>query len=236
MNQLRVGDVISRSVSILLANFFSFMLLTGLVYIPIIFMAVDVASGGVDQAHAMHYIVGGGFLSTVLHLLASAAVLYGVLQEMRGKHASAGACIEIGFKRLLPVLCVSVLTTLAVFLGVILFIIPGIILYTMFCVAVPVAVVEQPGIVESLTRSKELTDGHKGSIFAISMVLVLIAFSISLVTGFLRVALGSGGLIIDIIANVLIGALSAVVMVVIYHDLRAFKEGVGAHDLVREIE
>ena len=49
--------------------------------------------------------------------------------------------------------------------------IPGLIIYTVLWLVVPVAVVERPGIVASLRRSSMLTKGYRWQIFG--MVLIL---------------------------------------------------------------
>ena len=94
--------------------------------------------------------------------------------ELQGQHASIGACISTGIVRLLPVLGVAILQMLAIAGGFIAIIIPGLIVYCMLYVATQASVLERPGIVGALKRSRELTDGHKMEIFGIVVVMWLI--------------------------------------------------------------
>jgi hypothetical protein len=58
-----------------------------------------------------------------------------------------------------------------VVIGLICLIIPGIIMALMYSLAVPVAVLERTRISESLSRSADLTRGHRGRIFLIYLLL-----------------------------------------------------------------
>ncbi len=52
--------------------------------------------------------------------------------------------------------------------------VPGMIAALMFYVAIPVSVIEGPGISESLRRSREMTDGYKKTIFLALIVVGMI--------------------------------------------------------------
>jgi hypothetical protein len=90
-------------------------------------------------------------------------------------------------------------------------------------VAVPAFVIERLGILGSLRRSKELTKGRRGRIFRI-YVLALIAGS------FLSWIVG------DFIATSITTAFSAVLVSVVYHRLRAEKEGVTMASIDEELD
>lgn len=244
MQEFRVGEVISRAFSILFKNFVPFMVLTAIVYAPIIVATVlmtgRIQEGMLEEQDAVSLIVFGvGIVlaSIVLNLVASAALMYGVIEQLRGGHASMGACISAGLKRLLPVLGVGLLMTLCIMLGFVALVIPGVILIFMFYVAVPVTVIEHLGPIDALKRSKALTDGFKGSLFALNFLVALIGGGIGLVVGIVK---GAGsetvGLVLDLGIDVFTGALGAVITAIVYHDLRVIKEGVNVDDLVRVFE
>jgi uncharacterized membrane protein len=241
MQDLRVGDIVSRAFSILFKNFVPFMVLTAIVYTPIIVMTLMMVSraeaGEIDEQGVLIFGGSVGFATFLLNLIASAAVMYGVIQQLRGQHASMGACISVGLKRLLPVLGTGLLMGICILLGFVALIVPGIILTLMFYVAVPATVIEHQGPVEALKRSKALTDGYKGALFGLNFLIGLIGAGVGLVIGLLQEALpGTAGLIINLGSDVFFGALSAVVTAIVYHDLRAIKEGVNVDDLVRVFE
>lgn len=241
MQEFRIGDVISRAFSILFKNFVPFMILTGIVYSPIIVATLLVAgraqAGTLGEQGMMAFAFGGGLASFVLNMVASAAVMYGVIQQLRGDHASMGACISAGLRRLLPVIGVSILMAICITLGMFLLIIPGIVLMLMFYVAVPATVIEHLGPIDALKRSKELTDGYKVSLFGLVIVLVLVTIGIGICVGLVQAMMPeSVGMVINLGFDVFTGALGAVVTAVVYHDLRVIKDGVSVDDLVRVFE
>jgi uncharacterized membrane protein len=66
---------------------------------------------------------------------------------------------------------VSVLAWLAMVLGLVLLVVPGIIAFCTFAVAVPVLLRERRGVIASLGRSRELTEGHRWKTLGISILL-----------------------------------------------------------------
>lgn len=240
--QLRVGDVLNKSFSIWLKNLVPFTILTAIVYLPVILYMAFLLMGELTLqgiTNAGYALVVGGL---VLDFIAAAAVIYGVVQQLRGQHAGLGECLSIGIKRLLPVLAVGLLAALCVILGLVALIIPGIIISLMLCVAVPAAVVERPGVIGALKRSKELTDGHKGTLFAIFFILGIIDKVAGFVTEkiFLGGAADMGDVKIYLIATlaiaVVLGALGAVVTAVIYNELRRMKDGIEVDEIAKVFE
>lgn len=109
-------------------------------------------------------------VSIAISCAAAAVAIYGFLQIADGKPVTSGQCLGAGLRNLGPIFVLSILTTLGVGLGTILFVIPGLILFAMWSVAVPALIDERPGIIGSLGRSRALT---KGSRFKILLVIAL---------------------------------------------------------------
>jgi hypothetical protein len=167
----------------------------------------------------------------VLPYVVTGALIYGVLKQLRGEPADMGDCLRVGFGRLLPILGVGFLAGILSALGAILLIVPGVILACMYWVAVPVAVVERPGVIASLKRSAQLTQGEKWSVFAILLVLIVLQ---NVAQAIFNAALGdsTAGALLSLIPTIVFGMLGAVCAAVGYHDLRVAKEGVGIDQLV----
>ncbi len=169
-------------------------------------------------------------LFVVLGSMAQAMALYGAFQQMAGRSFSIGESLGVGFGRALPVLGVALLATLLISLAAILFVVPGMIVLCMFYVAVPVCVIEKPGITESLSRSALLTKGCRWQIFGLfALVLVagiLVQFPMALV-GRLTLL----GALFHFSWEVLATAFGAVLAAVVYHDLRVAKEGMDVDNL-----
>ncbi|MHC4931810.1 MAG: hypothetical protein ACYTGV_06435, partial [Planctomycetota bacterium] len=141
-------------------------------------------------------------------------------------------CIGVGLARLLPVVAVGIIGGLVIFAGLVAFVVPGIILACMFYVAIPVAVVEKPGIIQSLKRSAALASGQKGSIFGIALLLGFIQRVVqAIVDGATPMELWA--VLLSFAVAMAFIALQSVAMGVAYYRLRESKEGVSIDELVR---
>lgn len=239
-----VGRVLGQTFPIWLRNFVPFTILTVLVYAPrLLYLFAARRNRLRDTDLAWDFLV-----DQVLMMLVTAALIYGVLERLRDRGASIGACLGAGFSRFLPVLgvtvCVYLLALLAALPSVLLAallrfpplsILSAVIMVAIlarYWMAVPVAVVERPGVVASLRRSAELTRGSGVAIFAI-----LVLFYALWYAAFLILVFNAGTFrtfeIGSLILGMARGMLLAVACAVAYHDLRVAKEGIGTDDLVR---
>ncbi|MBV9342173.1 MAG: hypothetical protein JO159_14970, partial [Acidobacteria bacterium] len=130
---------------------------------------------------------------------------------------------------------------IAAFLGFLLLVIPGIYLLLMWSLAIPVTVLEGGGLNLSTARSRQLTNGSRGRIFIIYLLIVVLAIVISVVIewplGILAALLGyrqTGNLMAvveavqaagNFISTCLIGPLATIALTLIYYDQRVRKEG-----------
>ena len=112
--------------------------------------------------------------------------------------------------------------------------VPGLILFCMFYVAVPVCVVERPGVFASLSRSAFLTKGYRWKVFGTLIVIMIASIAVQYVA---RLILGSAGLYVLLfgaqVLNTVVGAFGSVLNGVIYYQLRVAKEGVDIETIAR---
>ena len=107
-----------------------------------------------------------------------------------------------------------------------------------FCVAIPAAVVEGRGPLSAFNRSRLLTAGHRTRILGVWFLLGLATHLLGKsVTAYLpRIH----DLVVanDVVAivNWLFASFSCVLPVVLYHDLREIKEGIGIEELLKVFE
>jgi hypothetical protein len=92
-----------------------------------------------------------------------------------------------------PLVGVSILFGIAVGVGFVLLIIPGLILLTIWSVVAPVTVVERPGVFAAFGRSRQLVRGNGWNVFAVIALVFLAVIVISAVAGLLAAGLGSVG-------------------------------------------
>ena len=132
---------------------------------------------------------------------------------------------------------VAVVSALVITLGLIVFVLPGVILSLMFAVAIPIALVERTGITKSLKRSVFLTSGNLIRLFAIIFLPALVALAVDLLLAFVfgfssDDPLSSLSLVYDGLTFCLVLSIEAVIATVAYHDLRVAKEGIGINEIV----
>ena len=121
-------------------------------------------------------------------------------------------------------LAVSILAGIGIAIGLVLLIIPGLILITIWAVVVPVVVLEKPGVFAAFGRSRELVRGHGWPVFGTLVVTWLITIGISIVGAIIVAALGGADIIQAIVAWLLSAALlpiTALVISVLYFRLLA---------------
>jgi hypothetical protein len=120
-----------------------------------------------------------------------------------------------------PLIAVSILGGIGIFIGFVLIIIPGLILITIWSVVAPVTVLERPGVFAAFGRSRELVRGHGWQVFGVLIVIILIAIVASIIVGAVAHGLGNvGETIVSWIVNVLTAPLSALLTSVLYFALR----------------
>jgi hypothetical protein len=243
---LNVGNVLSRSFKVLGDNFLPFVLLIAVVDLPLLAIAgwtLSLASLGAEAGTAVYYAAGLNLLAiVVLRPLSIATVTYGVLQQLRGRHASFADALRIGMSRTFAVLGVALAAGFLTGLASLLFCIPGIILACGYYVATPAAVVERLGVGPSLQRSWDLTRGSKWTVLGIILIVgimggaasALVELPLATIEGAGQLtAVGIVGAVLSWITGVLVQALGAVTGAVTYHDLRLEKEGAHSEDLAR---
>lgn len=244
-NRFSVGAVLGTGFKIWFKNLPAFLLITIVVYIPMIIWGVSIAQGELNLEKIEAFDKYSGIIVMLLNIFTAAAITYGVVMELQGQHAGIGACFATGLARFFPVLGVAILSGLAIGAGFLLLIIPGIIVYCMLYVSTPAAVLERPGITGALSRSRELTQGHKLEIFGLLFLIGLINVGISLLAQELIVKADSVDsfdniqsiirryIYVQLVLNVIISSLGGVMQAVAYYYLRNEKEGTSANELGR---
>jgi hypothetical protein len=224
--EIRVGTIINKSFVILGHQFQKFLLLSLLPMAPLLLLILMMAGG--PKAPGVGLALAGALtaiLTVVLQTVAQATSLYGAFQDMRGQPFTIGQSLEVVLARAVPVVGVALLAGLAIGLGTLLFIVPGVIIGCMLFVAIPACVIEKSGVIDSLKRSAALTQGYRWQVFGLFLLVVVMA----LVGEFVLTGIGGEGMVGQILSfawQVVLTAFSAVLCAVIYHDLRAVKEGI----------
>ena len=242
---LGIGNVLSRSISILFANIIPFSIVGALFLLPIVlysaYFTMDLmentkAAMENDEAAiantvaAMEGIWVQGIiislLTVALAFMVQSVITFGTIQNLRGQKLDIGAACGRAISILLPVIVMSLLITIGIGFGMMLLIVPGIILAMMWYVAVPAMVVEKAGIFGSMARSRALTKGNRWHVFGIALILLVINIAVGLLVGLFLEDISMVSVIVEFVYTVFLTVYGAVVAAVVYHDLRVAHEGV----------
>lgn len=198
----------------------------------------------------------------VLGSIATAAATYMMIADLRGTQFNVAEALATGVRALLPVVGALILILLIIFaigvgaltvwttiaLGIVgdpqtplgvfalpLFVVPTVIVWLVMSVVVPVIVVERTGVLQSMRRSAEMTNGHLWSLFYVFAVFALL---------FVGVGVGSAGLAMSLFGaeflgnpvyivasqaiGTLVGVYSWALIAVVYYYLRTAEESSAA--------
>jgi hypothetical protein len=249
--QFTVGRVLGTGFKVWGRNLVPFLLITTLIYAPLIVWGVVLVSGGVTLDHIDKvgtFVHASAGIIPILNIFVSAALTYGVVMELQGQHASIGACIGTGLARFFPTLGVVLLSVLCIVVGLLGLLVGAVVVFCMLYVATQASVIEKPGVVGALKRSRELTRGHKLQIFGLLFILGLIALGAQKIVENVMLPAQTVGnldkflkaipayLYVDIFRQLLITSIGAVMAAVSYVHLRQEKEGTSVAELARVFE
>jgi hypothetical protein len=140
-------------------------------------------------------------------------------QSVGGLFRSAGSVVG-------TLIVVGVLAGIAIAIGFVLLIIPGLFLITIWAVIVPVVVIERTGVFDAFGRSRELVKGNGWQVFGVLVLLFIGAFVAQIL-----IAAILGGIFDSVfgfalgvlLTSLLISPLTALAASVIFFDLKAIK-------------
>lgn len=161
-------------------------------------------------------------VGTILGIIFQGAVIELARDVQDGTlDSSVGQLLSAISPVIFPLFLVGLLNGIAVAVGLVLFIIPGLFLLTIFAVVGPVTVVERPGVIAAFGRSRRLVSGSGWQVFALILFNFVIGFILGAVGGLLGAAGGDlGAAIVSWVINALLVPLTALVIAVAYLRLR----------------
>jgi hypothetical protein len=181
-----------------------------------------IARGDFWQAAAASALLG--ILGIFIYQVLVGAVARSAAGHLFGRETTIREAYRYGYAQLWSILLVSVLVGLAVTGAFILLVIPGFFVLTRLIVSVPALVVEGKKGRAALRRSWELVTGYGWKVFG---TIVLMGLITGLVSGVFAVATDQGWLgqaLAAAIGSVVTGPFVALVLTLVYLDLRVRKE------------
>ncbi len=136
------------------------------------------------------------------------------------RDASVGGLLRAVTPVLGQLILVGFVAAIAIVVGLVLLIVPGVILITIWSVAAPVIVLERPPGLGALSRSRELVRGNGWQVFGAILVLIILVAVVSRAIEFGAESAGSGaGLATTVVLGVLTAPISALAQAVLYFEL-----------------
>ncbi len=193
-----------------------------------------------------------GFVTTYLSFLGLYllfAVIFGSLlnamlcraaiEDLSDGHPQVGECFATALSVLLPLIGIGLVSGIAIAIGLLLLVVPGIYLALGWVVAVPVLVQEREGVFGSLSRSRTLTRGNRWRLFAMFLVVFVVLWVLQIPLGMLALLGASAGssFVGPAIATAISATLSSVftttIAAVSYIELRRIREGTSIDELAQ---
>lgn len=260
----RLAGAFGKSVAIYGRRFVPFVVVTMIASIPGLILSVAVLVGGGTSLASSGASMAVAFLNAAATLFASGAVMYCVVEELRGRVSSLACSLRFLLQRLLPLLGVAMLTAIAMAWGVLMLplwshvgealhgtlehLLPGIevaavvdtislalgivvllLPWCVFCLSMPVCLAEGAGVLASLSRSRRLTRGHRGKVFATLLVFTLAVLVLhSAFAGVLASTGDIGTLLVNAALGVVDSSVYGVLAGVLYYEIMLAKDAVDA--------
>jgi hypothetical protein len=164
-----------------------------------------------------------GSLVSIIAAFVLQATLVKAVQDVRDGHAdlSISQTVSEALPFIGPVALASILAGIAITIGLLLIIVPGLFLITIWAVIVPVIIIERSGAMASFGRSRNLVRGHGWHVFGTLVLVYIIMLVVNIVLGVIFSALphvlGDG--LSSVISGTLISPFLALVVTLVYYRL-----------------
>jgi hypothetical protein len=164
-----------------------------------------------------------GSLVSIVAAFVLQATLVKAVQDVRDGHAdlSIRQTVNEALPFLAPVAGASILAGIAITIGLLLIIVPGLFLITIWAVIVPVIIIERSGALASFGRSRQLVRGHGWQVFGTLVLVYIIMLVVNIVLGLIFSALPNvlGNGLSSVISGTLISPFLALVVTLVYYRL-----------------
>ena len=188
--------------------------------------AIYVVVGAIEAVFTAFLGVVGALLSLVVSLVGAfllQAALVKAVDDVRDGTAdmSIGDTINAAKPHIGRVAGASILAGFGIAIGFVLLIVPGLYLLTIWCLIVPVIVLENSAVGAAFGRSRELVRGNGWHVFAVILLVALLLFGVNIVIGLILSALpdSARGVISGIVSGTLTAPYIALALTLSYFRL-----------------
>jgi len=166
----------------------------------------------------------------------NAAITHAIGSVCLGYPVSFGESFQVGIQLFVKLIGTAILSTLAIAVGLLLFVIPGIYLMFALMLVYQVIVLERIAGVAALKRSRELTQGNLLRVFGVYVVGLLISVVLSAGVTLALTAVPALAHFGNAVVQAAMTAFLSAAYVLLYFDLRCRKEAFDIEHLTRIVE
>jgi len=234
---MSLGEILDTGFRLLRDHFGLLVGIGAVLYVPMALLGAYVTPNAARTDADVGMLLGAGAMLLLYFLVvspvAAAAITYAVGEVFVGRSTTISECLRLGFAVLLPLAGTTLLLSLAVIVGFLLFIIPGIYLALSYLLAWQVMVLEKTFGLAAMRRSRDLMRGHLLRGFAVlfvsGLIVAVVGGVVQMLVGYIPVIgpVGAG------LAQAVTWAYTHAVTVVLYFDIRCRKEGFEVEHLAR---
>lgn len=175
-------------------------------------------------------------VGVICNVIMQGVVTHAVVADLQGRKSTIGESLGVALRSFWVLLGVGIVAGLAMMLGLVLLVVPGILIMLVWLVAGPVVVAEGAGVGRALQRSRDLTRNHRWWLLLLTVVYIVISWIIGMMIGIAGMAAigfeANGGLnfvtlVLAPLAQAISTLLWASIIAATYVELRTVKEGGG---------
>jgi len=222
--RLDIGGVFSRIFETYRDQAALFLPAAFIVFLPVAIIG-GLAQGGVASAVIL------GIIAAVLNVIATYAYQGIVVEAVRDiqdgvRDFELGALFRSIAPMIFPLFLASLLAGLGIVIGLILLVVPGLILLTLWALIAPSIVLERRGVMEAFGRSRELVRGNGWQVFAVIAVVFIIQLVLSAVLNAIIAVFAAnviGSAVATLLTNMLVAPISAIAAAIMFLELRRLR-------------
>ncbi len=187
----------------------------------VVFIFTGIIGGVLDESKSAGAVLLAELIGLVATTLFTGMVVELVADVEAGRgQATPGQLLRAVSPVLGQLIGVGILAAIGEVIGFIFFVIPFLILITIWSVAAPVVVLERPGVFAALARSRELVRGNGLRVFAVILLLDVLLVAVAAAIFVAAQSAGeAAGIVARVVVGVLTAPLSALAAAVLYFEL-----------------
>lgn len=185
----------------------------------------------------------GMVVSLVCGILLQGVVTHTVVTDLLGRKATLSDSMDAAMRSFWMLLAVGIVSGIAIAIGAVFLLIPGIFLALIWFVVGPVVVAERADFGQAFSRSMKLTENHRWVILGLIVIYVIASWVLMIPVGIIA-AIAGGGLgsvspiatIVSAVFQALFSLIGAAGVAAVYVELRTVKEGGGRESVAAIFE